>query len=81
MFTWKIVALFAVLTAALIAAVIHQGSEGPARGGVVADRIPNSHQQIQRSSRVANPAAPAENLDSDRRIDFEPWGPFRTTDW
>ena len=81
MYTWKIVALFAVLTAALIAAVIHQGSEGFARGGVVADRVPNSHQQIQRSSPVANPAAPAENLDSDRRTDIEPWGPFRTTDW
>jgi hypothetical protein len=79
MYTWKIVALFAVLTAALIAAVIHQGSEGFARGGVVADRIPNSHQQIQRSSPVANPAA--ENIDSDRRSDIEPWGPFRTTDW
>jgi len=81
MCTWKIVALFAVLTAALIAAVIHQGSDGLARGGVVADRIPNSHQQIQRTAPVANPVAPAENLDSARRTDIEPWGPFRTTDW
>jgi hypothetical protein len=81
MYTWKIVALFAVLAAVLLAAVIHQGSEGSARGGAVSDRIPNSHQQIQRTTPVGNPTAPAENLDSARRTDIEPWGPFRTTDW
>jgi hypothetical protein len=81
MYTWKIVTLLAVLTAALIAAAIHQGSDGLARGGVVADRVPNPHQQIQRTSPAANPAARAETLDSARRTDSEPWGPFRTTDW
>ena len=59
MYTWKIVALIAVLTVALIAAVIHQGSDGLARGGVVADRIPNSHQQIQRTSPVCQPGRPS----------------------
>jgi hypothetical protein len=81
MYTWKIVALFVVLTAALLAVVVHQGSDGLARGGVVADRIPNSHQQVQRASPIASPVAPAENLDSGRKTDVEPWGPFRTTDW
>jgi hypothetical protein len=81
MCTWKIVALFAVLAAALIAAVVHQGSDGFARGGVVADRVPNAHQQIQRTSPVTSPVAPAENHDTARRTDIEPWGPFRTTDW
>jgi hypothetical protein len=74
MCTWKIVALFAVLAAALIVAVVHQGSDGFARGGIVADRIPNSHQQT-------TPVAPEENLDTARKTDVEPWGPFRTTDW
>jgi hypothetical protein len=39
MCAWKIITLAAVLSAALIAAVVHQGSAGFARGGVVADRI------------------------------------------
>ena len=81
MCTWKIIILAAVLTAALIAAIAHQGSDGFARGGVVADRITNSHKQIRKTSPVANPAAPPENLDPARRSDIEPWGPFRTTDW
>ena len=81
MCAWKIIALAAVLTAVLIAAVVHQVSAGFARGGGVADHITNSHKQIQRTSPVANPIAPPENLDSPRRTDVEPWGPFRTTDW
>jgi len=74
MCTWKIAALFAILAAALIVAVVHQGSDGFARGGIVADRIPNSRQRT-------TPVAPKENLDTARRTDVEPWGPFRTTDW
>jgi len=31
---WKIIVLGAVLTAALIAAITHQGSDGLARGGI-----------------------------------------------
>lgn len=73
MCAWKIVALFAVLAAALIVAVVHQGSDGFARGGIVADPIPNSHQQT-------TPVAPEEYLDTARKTDVEPWGPFRTTD-
>lgn len=81
MCAWKIITLAAVLTAGLIAVIVHQGSGGVARGGVVVDRMTNSHKQVLRTSPVANPVAPPENLDPARRTDIEPWGPFRTTDW
>ena len=78
--TWKIIAIAAVLAAALITAIAHQGSDGFARGGLLADRTTNSPQQIQRASPVGNPVAPRKP-DGDKAPETEPWGPFRTTDW
>jgi hypothetical protein len=75
---WKIVVVGAVLSAALVAAISHHGSNGFARG-VSADRIPNPRQQIQPISPVAF-ASPGKS-DTGRSPDTEPWGPFRTTDW
>jgi hypothetical protein len=70
--SWKIIVLGAVLAAALIAAITHQGSDGLARGGVA--------DQIQRISPVADPGA-VRKLETDKASETEPWGPFRTTDW
>jgi hypothetical protein len=74
--TWKIIVLAAILTAALIATVARQASDGFARGGV-ADQATDSRQQTQRMLPVAAPRKP----DTDKTPDAEPWGPFRTTDW
>ena len=79
--TWKIIALGAILTAALIAAIAHKGSDGFARGGVVADRTTNVSQQNQRASPVTNRVVPPERPNTGKTPDAEPWGPFRTTDW
>jgi len=77
--TWKIIALGAVLTAALIAIIARPASDGFARGGV-ADQATDSRQQTQRMSPVAAPVAP-RRPDTDKTPDAGPWGPFRTTDW
>lgn len=77
---WKIIALGAILTVALIATIAHQGSDGFARGGRLADRTTSSPQQIQRISPVANSVAPRKP-DADKATETEPWGPVRTTDW
>jgi hypothetical protein len=77
--SWKVIVLGAVLTAALIAAISHQGSDGLARGGVT-DRATNHSQQVQRISPVADPGA-LRKLETDNASETEPWGPFRTTDW
>ena len=52
--TWKIIALGAVLTAALIAIIARPASDGFARGGV-ADQATDSRQQTQRMSPVVAP--------------------------
>jgi hypothetical protein len=70
--TWKMVALSAGLTAALVAAIA---------GGVVANRTTNVAQQIQRASTVTNRVVPPERPNTGKTPDAEPWGPFRTTDW
>ena len=78
--SWKIIALGAVLTAALIAAIAHQGSDGLARGGVTDQATDYSQQRIQGISPVADPGA-IRTLEIDKAFETEPWGPFRTTDW
>src|SRR5215469_10269523 len=77
--TWKIVALGAALTAALIAGIAHKGSGGFARGGVVADCTTNAAQQIQRASPVTNRVVPPEGPNTGKTPDPEPWGPSRAT--
>jgi len=77
--TWKIVALGATLTAALIAAIAHQGSDGFVRGGIVADRSTNAAQQISKG--VYDRVMPPERPKTGKTPDAEPWGPFRATDW
>jgi hypothetical protein len=78
--SWKIIALGAVLTAALIAEIAHQGFDGLVRGGVADQATDYSQQQIQRISPVADPGA-LRTLETDKASETEPWGPFRTTDW
>jgi hypothetical protein len=46
--SWKIIALGAVLTAALIAAMTHQGSDGLARGGVTDQATSLARRRIAR---------------------------------
>ena len=65
---WKAIAVGAVLSAALIATIVQQGSYGFARGGVV------KHQILS-----APPAA--DRVVTDDAPETEPWGPFRTIDW
>ena len=77
---WKIVVLGALLSAALIAAVAYQDSDGFARGGV-ADQATKSEQKIQRISPVIDPVVPSRKFDADNTGEIEPWGPFRKTDW
>jgi len=71
---WKAIAVGAVLSAALIATIVQQGSYGFARGGVVTDHATNSQHQI-----LAPPVA--DRVVTDDPPETEPWGPFRTTDW
>ena len=78
--SWKIIALGAVLTAALIAEIAHQGSGGLVRGGVAGQATDYSQQRIQGISPVADPGA-IRTLELDKASETEPWGPFRTTDW
>jgi hypothetical protein len=77
--TWKIIAPGAVLTAALIATIAHQGSDGSARSGV-ADHAKTSRQHIHGMSPVADPVA-TRKPDTDKALETETWGPFRATDW
>jgi hypothetical protein len=77
---WKLVVFGALLSAALIAAIGDQDSNGFARGDV-ADQATKSKQQIQQISPVFDPAVPSRKLDADNTGEIEPWGPFRKTDW
>jgi hypothetical protein len=79
--TWKIVAVGTVLSAGLIVAIAHQGSNGLEHSKAVADQTTNSHQQIQQISTVAHPVALLEKTDASKASDTEPWGPFRSVDW
>jgi hypothetical protein len=66
--TWKIMAILAASTAALITTIAHHRSNGFERFAR------NSRQQ-------SHQILPAEKPDTSKTPDAEPWGPFRTTDW
>jgi Na+-translocating ferredoxin:NAD+ oxidoreductase RnfG subunit len=66
--TWKIMAVVAILSGALIAAIVHYSSNS------LADHTTNSRQQVHQ-------ILPAEKPDTSRTPDTEPWGPVRAIDW
>jgi hypothetical protein len=68
MLTWKIMAVVAILSSALIATIAHYSLNS------VADHTTNSGQQVHQ-------ILPAEKPDTSKTPDTEPWGPIRTTDW
>jgi hypothetical protein len=65
---WKIIAVLAVLSVALIATIAHHSSNS------LADHTTNSRQQVHR-------ILPAEKPDTSNTPDTEPWGPLRAIDW
>ena len=77
--TWKILFPGMLLGAALIAAVVHYGSNAfvPVGGdALAAHRI--EHQPI---SAITDPIAPPADTRGVKVPDDEPWGPIRTVDW
>jgi hypothetical protein len=65
--TWKIMAVVAILSGALIATIAHYSSNS------LADHTTNGPQVHQ--------ILPEEKPDTSKTPDAEPWGPVRTTDW
>ena len=79
--TWKFIVVGTVLSAGLIVAIAHHGSNGFDHGKMVVDQATNSRPQIQQISAVAHPVALRDTADTSKAPDAEPWGPFRSVDW
>jgi len=80
MHTWKIVFPGMLLGAALIAVVVHYGSNAfaPMGSNALAAHRTYGRQPI---ATISNAIAPPEDTRSVKVPDDEPWGPIRTVDW